>query len=154
MSSTPVPKKTAAPAPEKVTSTAPPSPVVALPLFLLIAAGVGLIALGLGIGTAGAFLQARTWGGGLRLPVGAIFCVAALGAAAVSAGHLLRSRLGVAAIAFGWVISVLVFTSGRPEGDVIIAADLPGYGYLVGGMVVLGIASAVPVGAAAPSGAA
>jgi hypothetical protein len=44
-------------------------------------------------------------------------------------------------------MSVLVLTYGRPEGDVIIAADLPGYLYLFGGVVVLAALATLPYSA-------
>ena len=47
-------------------------------------------------------------------------------------------------VSAGWRVSVLLFTAGRPEGDVVIAADVPGYAYLFGGVLVLGVLSALP----------
>lgn len=134
----------AAPAP---TSPATASPIGAAPLPVLIGCAIGLVALGFVIGAGGSFLQARTLGLGVRWPLGALFAVSVLAAVGFSAGLLARSRLGLGMVAAGWVISVLVFTSARPEGDVIIAADLPGYLYLFGGVAALGVVSVVPFGA-------
>lgn len=125
----------------------PPSAIASGPLPVLIGAVVGLALLGFVVGGAASFFQARTIGGGARLPVGAVFAVIVLGAVAFSASVMMRSKLGIGGISLGWVISVLVFTAGRPEGDVIIAADLPGYGYLFGGVLVLGVLSTLPYSA-------
>jgi hypothetical protein len=126
-----------------------PSPIATVGLPLLIGGAVGLVALGFLVGAGGSFLQARTVGLGLRWPVGAVFAVVVLGAVAFSAGLVTRSRLGLGMVTVGWVISVLVLTAARPEGDVIIAADLPGYGYLFGGVVVLALLSLVSYSAVA-----
>lgn len=126
------------------------SPIVTLPLPLLLGVVLGLAALGFGIGVVDAFAQARTIGIGLRIPVGAILAVAVLGGVALSAGLLTRSRIGLGVVALGWVVSVVLFTSPRAEGDVIIAADLPGYLYLFGGVIVLTGLSAVPFAALGP----
>lgn len=138
---------TARPAAPAPTGPATTSPIGAAPLPVLIGGALGLVALGFVIGAGGSFLQARTLGLGVRWPLGALFAVLVLAAVGFSAGLLVRSRLGLGMVAAGWVISVLVFTAARPEGDVIIAADLPGYLYLFGGVAALGVVSVVPFGA-------
>ena len=120
------------------------SPIATIPLPLLVAGAAGLVALGFLIGAGGSFLQARTIGLGVRWPLGAAFSVLVLGAVGLSASVVTRSRLGLGVVSAGWMVSVLLFTAGRPEGDVIIAADLPGYAYLFGGVLVLGVLSALP----------
>jgi hypothetical protein len=122
------------------------SPIATAPLPRLIGGALGLLALGFVIGAGGCFLQARTVAVGVRWPIGAILVLLVLGAVALSAGLVVRSRLGPAVIAAGWVISVLVFLTNRPEGDVVIGANLPGYLYLLGGVFVLGVLAAVPYG--------
>lgn len=134
-----------APAPPRTAPAASPIGTAALPV--LIGGALGLLALGFLIGAGGSFLQARTLGLGVRWPLGALFALLVLGAVGFSAGLVCRSRLGLGMVAAGWVISVLVFTAGRPEGDVIIAADLAGYLYLFGGVFTLGVVSIVPFGA-------
>ncbi len=136
----------AAPAP----TSAPTSPIATVALPVLLGGAAGLVALGFVIGVGGSFLQAATVGLGVRWPLGALFSVLVLGAVGFSAGLLTRSRLGLGMVAAGWVISVLVFTAGRPEGDVIIAADVPGYLYLFGGVLTLGVVSVVPFAAVPP----
>lgn len=138
---------TARPAAPASTTPSTASPIAAAPLPALIGGAIGLVALGFLVGAGGSFLQARTLGLGVRWPIGALFAVLVLAAVGFSAGLVARSRLGLGMVAAGWVISVLVFTAGRPEGDVIIAADLPGYLYLFGGVAALGVVSAVPFAA-------
>jgi hypothetical protein len=118
-------------------------------LPVLLGGTVGLALLGFVVGSGGAFLQEGTIRLGLRWPVGAAFSVLVLGACAFSAGLVIRSRLGIGMVTIGWVISVLLFTSGRPEGDVIVAADVEGYGYLLGGMFVLAALATLPYSALA-----
>jgi hypothetical protein len=125
----------------------PSSPIATVPLPILVGSAAGLVALGFLIGAGGSFLQARTVGLGVRWPVGAVFSVLVLGAVGFSASLITRSRLGLGVVTAGWLVSVLLFTAGRPEGDVIIAADLPGYAYLFGGVLILGALSALPYSA-------
>jgi hypothetical protein len=127
--------------PRPVRPGRPASPIATADLPVLIGGAVGFAVLGFLVGAGGAFLQARTVQVGIRWPVGALFALVVLGAVALSASILTRSRLGLGVITIGWAVSVLLFTAGRPEGDVIIAADLPGYAYLFGGVVVLGALS-------------
>ncbi|WP_344600863.1 DUF6113 family protein [Sporichthya brevicatena] len=133
----------AAKAAAKAPAKAPP-PHATQPLPVVLGTAVGLAALGFVLGAGGSFLQARTVFAGVRWPLGCVFVLVVLGAVALSAGMLTRSRLAVGTLAAGWVISVLVFTAGRPEGDVIIAADLAGYLYLFGGVTVLAVVSSLP----------
>lgn len=120
------------------------SPIATVALPVLIGGAVGLAALGFALGAGGSFLQARTVGLGLRWPVGAVLALLVLGAVELSAGLLVRSRLGPAVVAAGWVMGVLLMLAGRPEGDVIIAANLPGYLFLLGGVLVLGVLAVLP----------
>jgi hypothetical protein len=122
----------------------PASPIATVALPVLIGSAVGLVALGFLVGAGGSFLQARTVALGVRWPFGAVLALLVVGAVGLSAGLLARSRLGPAMVAAGWVIGVLVFLTNRPEGDVIIGANLSGYLYLLGGVLVLGVVSVVP----------
>lgn len=123
------------------------SPIVTLPLPILLGVVLGLAALGFAVGAVDAFMQARTLEIGVRLPVGAVLAVAVLGGVALSAGLCTRSRIGLGVVALGWVVSVVLFTSPRAEGDVIVAADVPGYLYLFGGVLMLAALSAIPFAA-------
>ncbi|HUR73477.1 MAG TPA: DUF6113 family protein [Sporichthya sp.] len=122
-------------------------PIATVALPVLIAGTVALVALGFLVGAGGSFLQARTVRLGLRWPVGSLLALLVLGALGLSAGLVARSRIGLALVGAGWVVSVFIFTAGRPEGDVVIGANLPGYLFLLGGVSVLGVLFAVPFAA-------
>ncbi|RCG31408.1 hypothetical protein DQ384_11930 [Sphaerisporangium album] len=53
------------------------------------------------------------------------------------AGRLMSSKLGAFVPGMGWMFAALVFSMKRPEGDLVIAANAPGYYYLVSGAVAL-----------------
>ena len=48
-------------------------------------------------------------------------------------GAQARGRRGAAAAAVGWVLPVLVLSSRRPEGDLVVPATATGYAWLLGG---------------------
>ena len=66
-------------------------------------------------------------------------------AAYLLAGWLLRNRLAVLAPGAGWLVPVLVLSVPRPEGDLVVAANLAGYVFLLGGSVLIGLGVALPV---------
>lgn len=101
----------------------------------------GLLALGLVFGLFAAFAHGVRAGG---LPVGLVLTLAGLGALLVAAGVVVGRRGAVGAVFGGWVVSVLILSQPRSEGDLVIAADGSGYGYLLGGLVLAGCASALP----------
>ncbi|MDX3801733.1 DUF6113 family protein [Streptomyces sp. AK04-3B] len=88
----------------------------------------GLLLLGALTGLAGALVQAGWFPGGLLL--------ALVGAAGLFVGgaRALGSRAGAVAPAAGWMISVIVSTAGRPEGDFLFGAGGGSYLFLLGGM--------------------
>lgn len=49
---------------------------------------------------------------------------------------------GAAGCAVGWVVMVLVLHDSRPEGDFLVASDSLGYGFVLGGVVVVAFAVA------------
>ncbi|MER5374028.1 DUF6113 family protein [Streptomyces sp. NPDC002553] len=93
-----------------------------------VAACLGLFLLGAVTGLAGALVQAGWFPGGLLL--------ALVGAAGLFIGgaRALGGRAGAVAPAAGWMISVVLLTSGRPEGDFLFAAGSGSYLFLLGGM--------------------
>lgn len=129
-----------------------PNPIATARLPLVVGSAVGFVLLGFALGAGGSFLQARTVGLGLRWPIGSVFAVVVLAAVTISAGLVARSRLGPGMVSVGWLVSVLMFTSARAEGDVIIAADTPGYLYLFGGALTLAVVSTVPYSALEAAG--
>jgi hypothetical protein len=64
----------------------------------------------------------------------------------VLAGWLLGNRLAVLAPAVGWLIAVLVLSAPSGDGDLVVAANVSGYVFLLGGATVIGLAIAFPYG--------
>lgn len=102
-------------------------------LRVALAVAVALVA-GAATGVSSVALHARWWGLGLA----ALATAAGLWAA--------PRRWPRAAFAAGWVLVVGPVVLGRPEGDVLVAADPAGYAVLVGGLAVLttGLVSLAP----------
>lgn len=78
------------------------------------------------------------------VPVGLVLAV---GASLATAWHLRgsdRPRL-VSSYCLGWIVVAGVVVRGRPEGDFVVAGDLPGYAVMGTGfvLVALGVASLV-----------
>lgn len=104
-------------------------------------------ALGIGVGLLGAFVHAISVRAlGIALPVGLLPALAGHGALLVGTGILLRSRLVLMAPAGGWALGVFPLAVPRPEGDLVVAATLPGYVFLLGGAVLIGACLTVPYG--------
>jgi hypothetical protein len=95
-----------------------------------IAAYLGLFLLGAVVALAGALVQAAWFPGGLLL--------ALAGAAGLFLGgaYALGSRAGAVAPVVGWVVTVLLLTAARPEGDFLFGAGGGSYLFLLGGMAV------------------
>jgi len=73
------------------------------------------------------------------LPWGLALALVTLFAVVRAAGEVSGVH-GLAASAGGWVLIALLVQSPRPEGDFLLAGDALGYGFLLGGMAVLGVA--------------
>ena len=95
-----------------------------------VAVHLGLFALGAVIGAAGSLVQAGLFPGGLLLALAGAAGLF-LGGARASGG-----RGGAVAPAAGWMISVILLTTSRPEGDFLFAAGAGSYLFLLGGMAV------------------
>ncbi|QPP06735.1 hypothetical protein G4Z16_10405 [Streptomyces bathyalis] len=93
--------------------------------------GVYLLLLVLGVLTAaaGALVQSAWFPGGLLL--------ALAGAVGLFWGgaKLCRTRVGAAAPGAGWVVTVFLLTSPRPEGDFAFGAGIGSYVFLLGGVL-------------------
>ncbi|KOU70153.1 membrane protein [Streptomyces sp. MMG1533] len=100
------------------------------PSFGRAAALLGLLVLGALVGVAGTLVQSGWFPGGLLLGLAgeAGLC---LGGARVTG-----SRAGAVAPAGGWMLSVILLTASRPEGDFMFAAGSGSYLFLLGGMAV------------------
>ncbi len=105
-----------------------------------IAAYAGLVLLGAVTGLAGALVQAGWFPGGLFL--------ALVGAAGLFVGgaRALNTRAGAVAPAAGWMISVILCTAGRPEGDFLFGAGGGSYLFLLGGMALAVICATIGLG--------
>ncbi|MEU5277243.1 DUF6113 family protein [Streptomyces asoensis] len=111
-----------------------------LPSAGRIAACAGLLLLGAVTGVAGALVQAGWFPGGLLL--------ALAGAAGLFLGgaRALGSRAGAVAPAAGWMVSVIVSTAARPEGDFLFGAGGGSYLFLLGGMALAVICATIGLG--------
>lgn len=87
-----------------------------------------LLVAGAVVAAAGALVQAGWFPGGLILSL-----LAAVGLF-LGAGRALESRAAAVAPAVGWMITVVLLTSNRPEGDFTFAAGIGSYLFLLGGM--------------------
>jgi hypothetical protein len=106
----------------------------------VLAVSVGVALLGFVVGVAGAFEHAE------KPPVGLLVSLLAEGSVAFAAGVHTRSRFGAALPGLAWVGATLLGATERPEGDLVIAADVLGYAYLLGGLVLLGLLTLLPYG--------
>lgn len=100
-----------------------------------------LLALGVLVGALGSFVHAQVVAG---VPVGLLCAYALTAAALATAGLATRSRSGPAAISAGWLLALLLLSAPRPEGDLVVAGDLAGYAWSLGGLVLAAVAVAVP----------
>lgn len=87
---------------------------------------------------AGALVQAGWFPGGLLL--------ALAGCAGLFYGgvKVTMTRLGAVVPAGAWVVSVMLLSSTRPEGDFLFAADVGPYIYLLGGAMCAVICATLP----------
>jgi hypothetical protein len=109
------------------------------------AAYLGLFVLGAVVGAAGALVQGGWFPGGLLL--------ALAGAAGLFVGgaRVMGTRAGAVAPAAGWVVSVILLTASRPEGDFLFGAGVGSYLFLLGGMAVAVICATLAPGRPAGS---
>lgn len=99
-----------------------PSPRRAVLLF-------GLFLLGAVVGVAGALVQAA-W-----FPLGLLLALAGEIGLCLGGALAMRGRSGAVAPAGGWMVTVILLTTTRPEGDFVFASDGGSYVFLLGGMV-------------------
>ncbi|MGJ5833044.1 DUF6113 family protein [Streptomyces ossamyceticus] len=101
-----------------------------LPSLPRIAAYLGLLLLGALLGVAGGLAQAA-W-----FPLGLLLALIAAAGLFLGGARATGGRAGAVAPAAGWMISVVLLTSTRPEGDFLFAAGVGSYLFLLGGMAV------------------
>lgn len=86
-----------------------------------------LAVLGAMVAVAGALLQDAWFPGGLLL------ALAAAGGLFYGGTQLTGSRLGAIVPAAVWLVTVILLSSPRPEGDFLFASGIAPYVYLLGG---------------------
>jgi hypothetical protein len=99
-----------------------------------------LAVLGLALGLVGSFLFSGMVG---PVPVAAIVFVLLNFGCFLLAGWAMGSALGALAPAVTWMVVVVLMSARRPEGDLVVTGTLPGYVFMVGGMVAALIAVVV-----------
>ncbi|MBT1095511.1 DUF6113 family protein [Streptomyces chartreusis] len=100
------------------------------PSALRALAYVALFVLGGVVGVAGALVQPAWFPGGLLL------AIAGEAGLLLGAGRAMGSRAGAVAPAGGWMISVILLTASRPEGDFLFGTGVSSYLFLLGGMAI------------------
>jgi len=107
----------------------------------------GLVPLGVAVAALGAVVHPVTVELiGVPLPIGLAIALTAETALLVAGGAAVGSRWGAAIPALAWLLTVLVCSVPRPEGDLLVAANAAGYAFLLLGTVVAGLAvSIVPL---------
>lgn len=111
-------------------------------VLLVLLAGVGGL-----VGVVGSFVHdASVELVGVGVPVGLVVALGMVGAVQLLAGWSLRSRFAVLAPGAGWLLLVLRLGIPRPEGDLVVAAGVAGYVFLLGGSVLIGLGIALPYG--------
>ncbi|MFF7374342.1 DUF6113 family protein [Streptomyces massasporeus] len=105
-----------------------------------VGACLGFFVLGALVGVAGALVQPGWFPGGLLL------ALAGEAGAVLGATRVLRGRAGGVAVAAGWMLSVVLLTASRPEGDFLFAAGSGSYLFLLGGIAVAVICATLSPG--------
>lgn len=105
-----------------------------------VGACLGFFVLGALVGVAGALVQPGWFPGGLLL------ALAGEAGAVLGATRVLRGRAGGVAVAAGWMLSVVLLTASRPEGDFLFAAGSGSYLFLLGGIAVAVICATLSLG--------
>lgn len=86
---------------------------------------------------------------GVLLPWGLALALLATYATVRAAAYPDGPAAGAMACGAGWVVTMIVLFRPRDEGDYLLAADVRGYGLLLGGMLVVTAAVVRAIGAPA-----
>jgi hypothetical protein len=101
---------------------------------------LGLFVLGAVVCVAGALVQAAWFPGGLLL------ALAGEAGLCLGAARVLGSRGGALAPAAGWMLTVILLTASRPEGDFLFAQEGGSFLFLLGGIAVAVICATLAPG--------
>ena len=82
----------------------------------------------------------------LRLPVGLALALGGTAGVLAMGTLLSRTRWGSGAVAAAWLVTVVMLSLPRPEGDVVIAQDAVGLTFLGVGVVLTGVSVGLPAG--------
>jgi hypothetical protein len=104
---------------------------------------VAALAAGTAVGVLGSFVHPLVRFG---VPYGLLLGLVLTATLVGTAGLVTGARSGALAAAGGWLVAVAVLSLQRAEGDLIVPATGLGYGWLLGGTAVVGLALAVPYG--------
>jgi Family of unknown function (DUF6113) len=99
-----------------------------------------LVVLGALLGLVGSFQFSWTFGG---VPVAALVLSLIQFVAFRLAGWAMEGKLGVGAMAGPWLIVVVLLSSRRPEGDLVVTGSTAGYLFIFGGSIAAVVAVAV-----------
>lgn len=94
---------------------------------------VPLVAVAAIVGLCGAFVH--HWAS----PVGLFLALGALAGMMYLGRQWLRSRVTLGIMALAWLAPIITMASERPEGDLVIQADIPGLVLIFGGASTLAI---------------
>lgn len=111
-----------------------------------VASYVGAVVGGVALGALGAVIvSARVVVAGVTVPWGLALMLVAVGVCARGAAWIMGSRRGAAAVGIGWLVPTVVLASTGRGGDVLMP-DVPRtYVYLIGGLVLVVLASLLPI---------
>ncbi|MFC4587406.1 DUF6113 family protein [Sphaerisporangium corydalis] len=82
----------------------------------------------------------HSWDVGDAVPPIPIALALLLFALLYGAGRLMGTKLGAFVPGMGWMLAALLFSVKKSEGDLVVAANIPGYWYLGCGAVALVVA--------------
>lgn len=97
------------------------------------------------VGVCGSFVHAATARpAGLPIPYGLVLALLGVASVLVLAQQIAAGRLGKGVVAAGWLLPVMLLSLTSPAGDIVVASDARGLGYLFGGVILVGVAVGLP----------
>ena len=123
-------------------------------MIVRVLGALGLVALGVVIGAAGAFVQAARWivdtpWGVWSIPWGVALVWVTLLIAVRGGTWLIRTRWGSWAVLLGWLGATIAFATDSPSGDLALSGGGRQMTYLIGGVILGSAAATFPLPAGA-----